>query len=169
MTSIPPATRPHMPGYGIQPADKGIGLLPWNFVEERMAKSRNYWIASTHPDGRPHAVPVWGFWHKGVFYFGTGTRSQKARNFAANPAVSVHLESGDEAVILEGRVERVNDAELERGLDQEAQTKYGMDITNFTPLYKLRVQRAFAWREQDFPSSATRWEFGDHNPVIANE
>ena len=159
MNTIPQATRPHMPGYGIQPAAKGAGLLPWDFVEERMSKSMNYWIASTRPDGRPHATPVWGFWHAGVFYFGTGDESQKARNFAANPAVSVHLESGDEAVILEGVVVRVDDGAIKQAIDKASKKKYGMGIMGSSPLFQLHVQRAFAWREQDFPTSATRWVF----------
>ncbi len=30
----------------------------------------NYWICTTRPDGRPHSIPVWGFWLDGGLYFG---------------------------------------------------------------------------------------------------
>jgi Pyridoxamine 5'-phosphate oxidase len=99
--------RPYMPGYGIRP--DGEGLLPWSFVDERMANARNYWVATTRPDGRPHATPVSGVWIDGSFYFGTGPGSRKARNLAKNQHLVVHLESGDEVVILEGVAEEVAD------------------------------------------------------------
>lgn len=158
MPTSPTVSRPHMPGYGIAAANEGV-LLPWAFVEERMAMSHNYWISSTRPDGNPHAAPVWGFWYDGVFYFGTGDESQKARNFAHNPNIVVHLESGDETVILEGEVEVFNDEKIKKGLNKVSKEKYGMGIMGSSPLFRLRIQRAFAWREKDFPTSATRWTF----------
>ena len=54
----PKASRPHMPGYGILDANSGKGLLPWSWATERLAKARNYWVATTRPDGNPHAMPV---------------------------------------------------------------------------------------------------------------
>lgn len=48
---------------------------------------------------------MWGVWLDGVLYFGTGAGSVKARNLAANPALVVHLESGDKAVIMEGEAQ----------------------------------------------------------------
>src|SRR3712207_802185 len=106
----PEAQRPHMPGYGIHPA--ADGLLDWSQVTAQLEQARNYWVATTRPDGRPHAAPVWGVWLDGAFYFGTGRTSVKGRNLAANPALTVHLESGDDAVILEGVAEPVTDPAL---------------------------------------------------------
>lgn len=155
---VPAVSRPHMPGYGIAPESEGV-LLPWSFVEERMAKAHNYWISSTRPDGNPHAAPVWGFWYESAFYFGTGDESQKARNFAHNPNIVVHLESGDETVILEGEVELIQDDKITKALNKTSKEKYGMPTLGASPLFRLRIRRAFAWREQDFPTSATRWHF----------
>lgn len=151
-----------MPGYGIVAETEGAGLLPWSFVEERMRASHNYWIASTRADGRPHAAPVWGLWHEGGFYFSTGEHSRKGRNLDANPAVSVHLESGDEVVILEGVVNAITDAKLRNSLNKKYKLKYGMGMEGpESPglILGLILQRAFAWREKDFPQSATRWIF----------
>src|SRR4051794_40830493 len=93
--------RPGMPeGYGI--SRESDGLLPWSWAEERLEASHNYWIVTASPDGRPHAMPVWGVWTGGALYFATSRASRKGRNLAANPRLVVHLESGDEAVILEG-------------------------------------------------------------------
>ena len=99
-------SRPHAPGYGIR--REAEGLLPWSFVEERMAAAREYWVATVDPDGRPHLTPVWGLWVDGVFYFGSGPRTRKARNLAENLNVAVHPE-GDDVVILEGVAEVVTD------------------------------------------------------------
>lgn len=155
----PKHSRPFMPGYGIMPATEGAGLLPWSFVEERMEKVRNYWISTVKADNRPHVAPVWGLWHEGNFYFSTGADSQKGRNLAANPGVVVHLESGDEAVILEGEVERVEDQAHLKALDKAYKKKYDVGMLGPGLIFHLRIQRAFAWRESDFPQSATRWVF----------
>jgi hypothetical protein len=62
----PRASRPYMPGYGIVGPTQGSGLLPWSWAEERLTASRNYWVASSWPDGRPHAMPVWHLARRGV-------------------------------------------------------------------------------------------------------
>lgn len=153
------SSRPDMPGYGVVGEKEGAGLLPWSFAEERFAAARNYWIASTKPDGRPHSAPVWGLWHEGVFYFSTGAESRKGRNLDQNPAVSVHLESGEEAVMLEGVVEAVSDAKLLKALDKSYKAKYGFPMQGPGRIFAVKASRAFAWREHDFPQSATRWSF----------
>jgi hypothetical protein len=37
---MPRASRPYMPGYGIQGPDEGSGLLPWSWAEQRLTESR---------------------------------------------------------------------------------------------------------------------------------
>lgn len=158
----PVASRPFMPEYGLLDADDGSGLLPWRRVGERMAEAHNYWIGSTRPDGRPHAMPVWGIWLDETFYFGTGRQSRKGRNLAANPAVVVHLESGDDVLILEGEVQEVTDrALLERYADAyDAKYQFRPDPDEPGSLtYALRPRVVFAWLESDFIGSATRWHF----------
>lgn len=152
-------SRPFMPGYGIVGEKEGPGLLPWDFVEERMAAARNYWVSTSGATG-PHAAPLWGLWHAGAFYFSTGDASRKGRNLASSPQVSVHLESGDEVVILEGKVEEVKEGSALRALDKDYKNKYGMPMQGPGRIFKLLVSKVFAWREKDFPQSATRWIFG---------
>jgi hypothetical protein len=162
----PVLDRPNMPGYGIQEIGDGSSLISWSRVSTLMSQARNYWISSTRPDGRPHATPVWGVWLEGIFYFGTGIQSQKERNIAKNRWLVVHLESGDEVVILEGQVELVNDARLFATIDKAYGLKYDWRPLEETdndlpevPFYGLRPQFAFAWLEEDFPHSATRYRF----------
>ncbi len=75
-------------------------------------------------------------------------RSRKGRNLAEQPAIAVHLESGDDVVILEGAADRV--------------CKYAMRvgaIPGDTGAFAVSPRTVFAWREKDFPVSATRWLF----------
>lgn len=154
----PPASRPHVPGYGIPESTEG--LLPWRHVTDRLSDPHNYWIATTRPDGRPHAVPVWGVYVDGTLYFGGGEQTRWARNLAHNPAVVMHLESGDEVVIIEGTVDKLTEATADPALlsriDDAYQAKY--DIRHGTPVWALRPQLAFAWTR--FPDDTTRWTFG---------
>ena len=78
-------------------------------------RSRSYWICTARPDGRPHSIPVWGMWVDGALYFGTARDARKAKNIAHNPAVSVHLESGDDVVILEGKASEIDLSEKKSG------------------------------------------------------
>lgn len=158
---MPPAPeRPGIdPGYGISPdAD---GLLEWSFASGELERARNYWVVTARPDGRPHSMPVWGVWLDETVWFSTGEDSVKARNLAADPRLVVHLESGDDAVILEGVAERpALDAELHGRIVAAYAAKYDMkpdDLPGPDGWYRLRAQKALAWREVDFPRTATRW------------
>ena len=158
----PKSSRPYMPEYGIQPVNKGAGLLPWSFLSDQMSKAHNYWVVSVSPAGKLHAAPVWGLWCEEIFYFSSGRASRKARNWATNPAVVVHSESGDDTIILEGEVEIVDEQSekaLLKILDKAYRAKYDFALLGLGNIYRLKVQRAFAWRESDFTESATRWVF----------
>ncbi len=159
----PKPTRPFMPDdYGIKVADAGSGLMDWARVSEQIAAARNYWICTTRPDGRPHAMPVWGVWVHETFLFATSRASRKGRNLARQPDIVVHLESGDEAVILEGIAEEATDPQLLAEFTEVYDAKYQFrpdtsDSKNVT--YALRPKVAFAWLEKDFAGGATRWQF----------
>jgi len=144
-------------GYGISATAEGT--VAWSWVEAQLAAARSYWVCSTRTDGRPHAMPVWGLWLADRLLFSTDPTSLKARNFSARPDVVVHLESGDDVVVLEGRV-GVLSPDLVAAFCDAYDAKY-----HFRPdpgnamygLYELAPQRVLAWRETDFPTSATRF------------
>ena len=117
-------------GYGVSSGEEGLST--WDHVRQRMEDSRNYWIGTTRPDGRPHAAPVWGVWLDDAFFFGTDPHSRKARNLRANPEVVVHLESGDDCVVLEGVVEEGSDPGLRRRVGEAYAAKYGNDSPRLT-------------------------------------
>ncbi len=101
----PEPSQPWMFGGHLEPV-----RLPWTWATERLTQARNYWIATTRPDGQPHSRPVWGVWLDDIFYFSTGSLAEQ--NLATNPAITVHLESGSEVVIIEGTAEPISDAAL---------------------------------------------------------
>lgn len=158
----PRASRPDIPDYGIAAADEGMGLLPWSWAEARLAKSRTYWVATVRPEGRPHVMPVWGLWLGGQFVFSTSPGSRKARNFVANPHCVVTTESGDEAVIVEGRVRIVEDPGIRAAFVPAYLEKYAWDTSGDDgPLYALEPETVFGFMETGgaFTQSATRWRF----------
>ena len=153
--TIPTPSRPIVKDYGI-PKDEA-GLLDWAYVSQRMVESRNYWIATAGKDGRPHAVPVWGVWSDDTLYFGGGPDTRWARNLAQNPEVAVHLEDGDEAVILKGSVTAIRDADALTPIDDLYEVKY--NIRHGPTIWVLQPRLVFAWTQ--FPKTMTRWLFGE--------
>jgi hypothetical protein len=159
----PRLSRPQVPaGYGI-PAQIDAGdEISWERAQEQLAAARNYWVVTSSPEGRPHAMPVWGIWLDGALLFSTARASRKGRNLAANPAIVVHLESGDDVVTLEGRVEAVDDPELLRRFVDAYDAKYQIrpDTGDAADgIYLLKPRTAFTWLERDFPQTAARWQF----------
>jgi hypothetical protein len=150
----------------------GSAKLPWTWATERLTRARNYWIATTRPDGKPHSRPVWGIWIDDTFYFSTG--SLAASNLVTRPAITVHLESGSEVVIIEGVAEPVNDATLVEQVVSLYNQKYNWNLDPHDlpgPFYAVRPQVAFGWHfdeselnpESTGLGTATRWRFKQHS------
>jgi general stress protein 26 len=171
----PEMSRPVMPGYGIVGPEAGSGLLPWSWAAERLASSRNYWVSSAWPDGRPHSMPVWGMWDDGVLWFTCGVRSRKARNLRADPRCVVTTEDASDPVIIEGTAQiMTDDASIGRALGLMNE-KYdsGIEISFLDPARNstiaVRPRKVIGMRHGDFTGSPTRWTFaggsgaeGDH-------
>src|SRR5579864_3787290 len=108
----PLRSRPLLPqGYGVPETEEG--MVAWDWAVEQLTASRSYWFCTTRPDGRPHAMPAWAVWVDDALYFDGSPETRRARNLAQNSAISVHLESGDHVVVLEGKA-------LEAGQPSEA-------------------------------------------------
>jgi PPOX class probable F420-dependent enzyme len=157
----PVASRPGFPtGYGIRSDEEG--LVSWSEAAAKLAEARNYWIGTTRPDGSPHAMPVWGLWLEDSFFFSSGSASRKSRNLARDPRVVVHLESGDDVVVVEGPAQRVTDADELRRIAELYSAKYDFEFDPSNPdypVFRVRPRIAYAWLERDFPATATRYAF----------
>jgi hypothetical protein len=139
----------------------------WSDVEERLRAAANYWVTTVRPGARPHARPVDGVWVEGALCFGGSPDTRWVRNLVANPAISVHLSSEAEAIILEGTAEYVTDPSHPLAApSMEASRKkypqyYSGDGPPFRPFWALRPATAYAWTLEGFPRGATRWRFDD--------
>ena len=134
----------------------------------RLRASASYWLATTRPDGRPHAAPVWGVLIGGEFWFGTAGR--KVRNLRHMPYAVVHGESADDVAILEGPVERRPLSDAPEAVLAAFRAKYvdpltggPFELSGGEPpdgeawLYALRVEAGHAWLEGAFEETRTRW------------
>ncbi|MGH8937331.1 MAG: pyridoxamine 5'-phosphate oxidase family protein [Acidimicrobiia bacterium] len=162
--SQPTADRPEIPEYGVPESHEG--LVSWEWARKRLELSLIYWMATTRPNGRPHSVPLWGVWLDDHLFFDGGAHTRHLRNLAECPWASVHLESGTEVVILEGRVEPVAspDPQLAARLSASYTDKYREEGYAPEPgawdeggLYRFQPARGWAWRA--FPQDATRFHF----------
>lgn len=154
-------------GYGVPESEEG--MLEWAAVEDRLVASQQYWMATTRPDGRPHVVPRWGVWLDGGLYYDGAPTTVHVGNLHANPACTLHLEDGWEAVIVDGEAAPAEPPGLELGgrIAAAMSGKYGAKgyepgpdswegeaaggLVRFTPM------RALAWF--DFPNDVTRFRF----------
>ncbi len=118
------------------------------------------------PSGAPHAAPVWGVVPGGTLYLYSERHTVKARNLAADPRVVVHLESGDEVVIVRGTAEDLGlpaqvpevVAALAAKYTGDGDQRYLPDADpDFDVLYALRPQSAMTWRLADYDGSQRRW------------
>jgi hypothetical protein len=165
----PVVERPDVPTYGIPETIEGA--LPWSWAAACLAAAETYWVATTRPDGRPHAMPIWAAWCAGRLWFEGGRLTRRARNIEVNPAISVGLElPGDGAVVVEGTCARL--AAPPDGLTGQlvaAFAKYArpprgyvVDPANWSSpdggIWAVTPGIVFGW--SSFPADATRWRFG---------
>ena len=154
-----------MPGYGIEPAIEGKGLLPWAFARERLERTRNYMLATVTPEGGPHVMAVWGVWLDDMFYFSTSPTSRKARNIAANPRVVITADDPRNAVIAEATVSALGDHAPARRVISAYNEKYNWETPEDEAFLVARPHKVFAFvetsdTESQFAQTATRWTFG---------
>jgi PPOX class probable F420-dependent enzyme len=152
-----------MPGYGIVGPEEGGGLLPWSWAEERLTRSRTYWVVTTWPDGRPHAMPVWAVWDDRALWFSSSVGSRKVRNLRRDPRCVVTTEDGQQPVAVEGRATVVTDEPRLRRFLHLANAKYdaSMDLGFLDPAVNATVRvdpRVVIGLDDDaFTDSPTRW------------
>jgi hypothetical protein len=165
VTGERPSARPVRFPAGYGTPGEPESLLPWSWVETRIRAASNYWITTVGPDARPHARPVDGVWVDGALCFGGSPETRWVRNLMANPAISAHLSSEAEAIILEGRAEHVADPSHPLAAPSAAASRekypqyFSGSETPFRPFWALRPAAAYAWTLAGFPRGATRWRF----------
>lgn len=158
-------TRPKFPkGY----VDKPVSYLTWEWVAAQLTDSLNYWLCSVRPDGRPHVIPRWGVFVDGKIYYDGSPETRHNRNIEINPHISVHLESGTEAIMLEGTstVAGKPSPELGKKLSEQYKKKYKTlgyapepDSWDEGGLYVFTPHQCIAWSK--FNEDPTKFVFED--------
>jgi hypothetical protein len=114
-----------------------------------------------------------GVWRADGFWFSTGSLAR--HNLAANPQITVHLESGNQVVILEGVAVAVTGASRLQGFLAAYNPKYDWDATATDegvidsagaagPAYWVRPRVVFGW-DADM-RALTRWSFTDSTTFV---
>jgi nitroimidazol reductase NimA-like FMN-containing flavoprotein (pyridoxamine 5'-phosphate oxidase superfamily) len=107
---------------------------------------------------------VWGVWLDNTLYFDGSPETRRGRNLKVNPAVSVHLESGDDVVILEGEAHEVQ--QPDRAVTTQLAEIYAAKYEGYNPtpdswdnggLYAVTVRKVIAWT--NLGKDPTRWLF----------
>jgi hypothetical protein len=140
--------------------------MTWAEVAGRLAAARTYWLGTTMPSGAPHAAPVWGAVTDGTLHLYTERRTVKARNIVISPRVLVHLESGEDVLIVHGLAEDLGQpsavphvvAALAAKYTQPSDWQYLPDHDpDFDVVYAIRPTSAAAWKLADYAGSQRRW------------
>ena len=160
----PKISRPDFPdGYLINPKT----FLPWEHVEQRMTESLHYWLCSVRPDGSPHVVPRWGVWLDSKLYYDGSPETRHARNIAKNQQVSLHLESGEDVIIMYGTARAMGkpSTELAGQLSRAYAEKYSergyapqSDQWDAGGLFVFTPKTVLAWTRFINDPNATRFE-----------
>lgn len=159
----PKFSRPTFPkGY----VDNPISYVDWSWVAAQLMESKNYWLCSVRPDGRPHVVPRWAVFVDRKIYYDGSPETRHAQNIETNPHITVHLESGTEAIILEGSSapSKKPSPELGKKLSKEYKRKYkdfgyapGPNSWDEGGLYVFTPQKCITWTK--FNEDPTKFTF----------
>jgi PPOX class probable F420-dependent enzyme len=119
------------------------------------------WFTTTSTDGRPHAVPVWFFWHEGAVLVFSRAEAVKVKHVRRGSPVLVHLDAGkfgNDVVVLNGTAEvsrrpaaqwitEFRDAYASKY--DEAIEEYGMSLDDITATFDTAIvftpERVTAW------------------------
>jgi hypothetical protein len=155
----------------------GNDALPWSRPRDLLRDPppmTTFFLATTRPDGRPHAAGVGARWDDGSLYFTCGSATRKAKNLAANPACAISVSLHGLDLVLDGAATRVDDPGLVESVIERfraggwpAEVKDGRVIGPYSApsagpppwdLYRFMFHTAFGVATV-MPYGATRWRF----------
>jgi nitroimidazol reductase NimA-like FMN-containing flavoprotein (pyridoxamine 5'-phosphate oxidase superfamily) len=114
MAAKEPVDERNLDGYGAP-------SIPWTRVRESLDEGipqgpeaggpdrHTCWLATVHPDGRPHVMPVGVLWDDGKLYFTAGAGTRKAKNIAENPHCVISVATHPFDLVMEGDAAKVTD------------------------------------------------------------
>jgi hypothetical protein len=138
-----------------------LAPLAWDRVAGQLRAAGTYWVigrGSAHPPARP----VWGCWHESAVHLSIGSPALRAA-IAADPRVTVHLESGTDVVILEGTASTDTMTATLVGV-YNAKYDWEYDAESYGPFTRVTPGVVKAWTTpgpagRDSFQKVGRWEF----------
>lgn len=148
------------------------GFIPWRTVDLSLQALRTIWLATTRPDGRPHAAPVWFVWVDYAVYFASQRDTQKVRNIELQPSVVAHAGDGDDVILLTGTAVVVTDRDETARVEIVYAAKYVDPHTGTRAsvhdeaghLYRIDLQRVTAW-SYGIVDTRTDWRRSTFDPA----
>jgi len=159
---MPRRIRPKFPEKWHVPNDPKLWIT-WEHANDKLAGETVYWVSTASRLGRPHAVPVWGVWKQNRFYFETDPKSVKGRNLLNNQQLVVHVQDGNDTVILEGSARREKRTETLNQLRKDYVRKY-----QYTPdwsneedqiVFRVEPRIVHAWKAPRMHRSLVKFIF----------
>lgn len=90
-------------------------VTPWAEVRDRFSEASTHWLATMHPDGRPHVVPLGPLLIDDLVYFTMGQGTRKGKNLEANAQCTIVYSVKGWDVAIDGSAVKVADeAKLRR-------------------------------------------------------
>jgi hypothetical protein len=142
-----------------------LAPLDWSWVEQQLVAAGTYWVVTRSP-GHPHPRPVWGVWLADELLLSIGSVIL-GRELAADHRVTVHLDSGTDVVVVEGRaagvvtVPNAVDAFLEV---YNPKYEWNYTIEEYGPPMRIVPTTVVAWRSAGWAGregfqQAGKWSF----------
>jgi hypothetical protein len=138
--------------------------LSWAWVDKQLTDAGAYWVNAFTP-GHPHPRPVWGIWGQQRLHLSIGS-STILGAIRKEPAVTIHLDSGTDVVIVEGLTTpaAVTTPALIKAYNQKYDWEY--QVSQYGELIQVEPRRVLAWRtagwagRESFQSTGC-WIFDD--------
>ncbi len=159
---MPRRVRPKFPEKWHVPNDPKLWIT-WEHANDKLAGETVYWVSTASRLGHPHAVPVWGIWKQSRFYFESDPKSVKGRNLLNNQSLVVHVQDGNDTVILEGsaRIEKRKETLNQLRKDYVRKYQYTPDWSNEEDQIVFRVEPRIvhAWKAPRMHRSLVKFIF----------
>jgi hypothetical protein len=149
---------------------------PWPEARKLLAEADSYWLATVHPEGRPHVRPVLAVWVDGAVHIATGPATRKGNNLALDQRCVITTSSAGFDLVVEGTAIKVKDEARLQRVAETYQVKYGWPVevrngafygegapTAGPPpyeVYQIALTMAFAFgTDEGTQRRSTRWRF----------
>ena len=119
-------------------------------ARHRLETDANVWIATADREGTPHLVPLSLVWDGARILVATPTASPTVRNATASGRARLALDSTDDVVLLDARVEAVDFAAAEPTTIELFTSRVGWDPRDEPGAWTLLVltpTTVLAWRD----------------------